>query len=251
MKPINWHFVWRYVSRAAIAMCGIAATIFVIALLPNLIETTKRQQIARAYADSVFSYSFYSYSCSGNIGFKINEDGRNCRYKCLLTADSGFCFDTGTYGKLFIKLLDKDNFVLDELEISSFVNIKDPSREEILVRTADGTAYVGLRELIRTNTVVAPTTLKLVRLSGETEEKDRSKTFLPKSEFDEKMEEWTKKTQRIKIGMTYDEMIMIAGKPRVSSTIDQDEIRAGYDFNKYNYGRKWVLFKNGLVCKIK
>lgn len=247
MKSIKWHIVWKYVSRAIIAICGVAAIVFIIAYLPDLIETKKREHMAKVYEDSVWIFQFHAVSFGGDIGFKITDDGRRCRYICSVIADSGFCFDTGTYGKLFVKLLDKDGFVLDEIEISSFINIvdiKDPSREEILRRQSDGTAYVGLDELLKTKIVSASTTLKLVPVRSE--KKDGAKDFSRKTKFDEEMEEWTKKVERIKIGMTYKEMVGVAGQPRIQA----ETFVLGYDRYKYNYGRRWVIFKDGLVYKI-
>jgi len=219
------------------------------------------------YQDSVWAYSFHSYACSGDVKFKITEGGAKARYRCSVRPDSGFIFRAG--GTLYIELMDKDTLVLTKFPIDQFVHVRDPLQDEDVSRIASGIADVTLQQLLKTRFVGAPSTLNIVRtdtvalfsaLRRLLSKKAPSTKKVPKSEavstqddsdFDNEIEKWTKKAEGIRVGMTYEEMIRVAGEPRIQAPYDTDEMLAGYDTYKYNYGRKWVLFKDRLVHRIK
>jgi hypothetical protein len=168
MKKINWHVTWKHVRRGAIAACGLAAVVFAAGQLPSVIDywtwrsaEKHERAMIRMYEDSVRVYRFDTHNCSGEIKFKIAENGFTSRYRCTLKADSGFCFGRVGRGELHIKLVDKDGFVLFQFPISEFVSIKDPRREDVIVKEADGIAGVTLPVLLKTMTIEAPTTLHL------------------------------------------------------------------------------------------
>jgi hypothetical protein len=48
--------------------------------------------------------------------------------------------------------------------------------------------------------------------------------------------------------MTYEEMVAVAGIPRLTARVTGWQVNV-YDPTKYNYGRKWVYFRNQFVAK--
>jgi hypothetical protein len=70
-------------------------------------------------------------------------------------------------------------------------------------------------------------------------------------QFDSTLDDWDSKVSKIRKGITPEEMIAVAGQPRISAVVSVDDIIAGYTGTKYNYGTKWVLFNNNLVSTVK
>jgi len=67
-------------------------------------------------------------------------------------------------------------------------------------------------------------------------------------QFESALDAWDAKANRIKTGMTYQEMVAVAGTPRLVEKVTGWQANV-YDPTKYDYGRKWVYFRNQFVAK--
>lgn len=194
------------------------------------------------YQDSVYSYIFESYKSSGIVRLKVNNKNRCISYDCSLIADTGYVI-TNTDGFYTVVLNDKDGFKIDEFKPSAYVSIKDKN-DYIVGMQTNGQIYMNIDDLLRVKSVSVSNSLTFAS-------RKKDKLVVKKSAFDLEIDEWTNKSNLIKTGMTYEEMVAAAGQPRTISSLATDDYGYGYDFKKYNYGKKWVYFKSKLVFEIK
>lgn len=197
------------------------------------------------YQDSVWVFNLFSYKCKGRVKFKPNPEKKAISYLCNTDADSGLSFSDNS-GKVFIKFKDKEGFVISEFSPNDFTTIKD-KRDRAVRREYSGEWYEDVKILIKTNLIEVSNSYNFKSHLSRPKNKSVHRT----TQFDKDLDDWTKKTEAIKIGMTYEQMVSVAGRPRTSSYLSSNEYGYNYDLRKYNYGRKLIYFKDNLVYKIK
>ena len=182
----------------------------------------------------VWEFNFNSYKCNGTLKFKPNQLEKKVMYIGMLTPDDGLSIDSSN-GDVFIDILDKDGFVIGEFTIRNFINSRVDGR--VVKLTFDGMLYDPIVIFEKMVSIRVSHTLSIDKMTLNS---------------GERVGGWKAKASRIKYGMTYQEMVAVAGEPRTKADVDfSTRYEEKIDFFKYNYGQKWVYFKDNLVYRIR
>ncbi len=224
----------------------------------DITDQFQQEKLYRSFGDSVLVFPFVSYKSTGVIQFRLNHDKHNVSYNCMVSADSGYILSDSSNGAITIELNDKSAFLLDKVVLTKKTSIADVS-DNVCSFIYRGECDVPVKLFVKVKSVTVFNTLTFLRKANPADLADRKQKkhateIKPRvtEVSNEEMVIWKKKAERIRLGMSYREMIDNAGEPRYTERITSSErIVDGYDEVKYNYGIKWVYLRNKLVAMIR
>lgn len=204
-------------------------------------KNISKKNLFESIADSVYLHKFSTYKANGVLKIKPIASEKIFSYIMSIYAEKGFRFSEGS-GSLTIKLIDKDGFVVCESSLKDYVTIKDDNDYSV-AREYTGEKYFDINNFINHKSVNISHSIEVIKIQNS------KLSNKPSDSFSKELDYWTKKVNKIRIGMTFDEMIAVAGKPRITSKIT-GHLGYGHDPYKYNYGTKWIYFRDQLVHRI-
>ena len=207
----------------------------------------KEKKLFKANADSVWTHDFNTFCAKGSIKFRLFAVEKMTAYKMILEPDSLYCFPQEK-GSITVRLEDRDGFVVSEFSPEDYVTLND-KKGNTTGREYTGKIYLDIIDFISHKSISVAHSIDIYNKYEKAAKRNVKETKKVNSRFEDNMEAWTKKSKNIKVGMTYSEMIKVAGEPRLSAVVTpMQEIIENYDRYKYNYGKYWVYFKDGLVA---
>jgi len=235
-------------------------------------ELQLQQELVDSVKDVASEYEDDTFNAHVSFKAKYDSDGR-LNYQLRFEADEGLKIDSSG-NTISVGLLDGEGFLLSSQTISQL------SRE--CTTEADGTPLctslsgrgsfpLPVEEYMAIDSISVSHLIEMVQIQKPAQPRRLSQVPRPPTPepqplpvpppppgfrlvtgFDAELDAWDVKTRAIRIGMTYEEMVEAAGTPRTRATRDLfDTFETDFDTFKYNYGRKWVFFKDRLVASIR
>lgn len=204
-----------------------------------------------ALVDSTQVWVDPTFGGIAGVKLKYVEDN-SLLYQLDFTCDEGY--EILSCDRFTVTLLDKDGFKTDYIQISDFTRyVENTSTRKVWTGvSARGSRHTGLKDYGKVTNVSVAVVAEFGKLenenttSGTNKKSESNGNEGAKAKFDESIENWNRRAKKIVVGMTYAEMVRVAGSPR-----EQTEVWYKNEWGtKYNYGDYWVYFKDRLVDKI-
>lgn len=201
---------------------------------------------------TVSQFEDHTFSAKVTMRTKYEPD-EHLSYDLTFTSDDGLKIDGE--GKIFIEFLDKNGFSVHRQDFSELTrSCKEQNGALVCTGLSDrGKFYLSFEQFQQLASISVSHTFKLSSLrpvsrapASKPEQAVESATS-----FDAELETWDVRAAFIRRGMTYMQMISAAGQPRTSAYVSYEDIVNGFNGQKYNYGRKWIYFKDNLVAAVK
>jgi len=215
-----------------------------------------QQVLIESAGKSVPEYHSMVFNGAADLRTRYERNQR-VKYDLAFRCDDHYRLGDNPVGTISIDFLDENAFSIHRETLSEFVRVCQNSADKTICTglQSRGEFYLPVQEYIRIRSISVSHNLNLARMSVE-----KRASIVPVNpaptqpdtqlDFEQQLDEWDKKAEFIKAGMTYEEMISVAGMPRRRAAV------IGFDKNifdpvKYNYGRNWVYFANQVVSRIK
>ena len=215
-------------------------------------ESEAQQTLIEAAGKSVKKYHYSAFDGMVDLRTRYLADSQ-VNYDLTFQADAEHRLGNAEIGTITVEFLDEHGFSVHKQMLSDFVRACDDTSGKTICMGLEsrGQFYLSVQEYERISAISVSHNLNLVRVSAaRTTKRPAGGNATTGEQLDEKqLDDWDRKTEAISAGMTYSEMVAVAGPPRLQAPVE-GRWRILYDPVKYKYGRIWVYFSNHHVGRV-